>query len=66
MNAPHPVDHIAVDDAEWIGDGVPAPDLAERMAAYVATYPDMQQPLPDDGQSAADWINEGRDRYGCR
>ncbi|WP_067069372.1 hypothetical protein [Roseateles chitosanitabidus] len=67
MNAQHPAFAAAGDDdAEWVGDGLPAPDLAERMAAYVASYPDMQHPLPDDAKSAAEWINEGRELYGCR
>lgn len=66
MNEQHPVSATAVDDAEWMGDGIPSPDLAELMAAYVASYPDMQSPLPDDAKGAADWINEGRDSYGCR
>jgi hypothetical protein len=67
VNAQHPViESVVDDDTEWIGDGVPAPDLAERIAAYAAAYPDMQQPLPEDAKSAADWINEGRETYGRR
>ena len=56
----------SVDDFEWMGNGLPPPDLAERMAAYVAAHPDMQRPLPPGEKSSADWIREGRRSHGRR
>ncbi|MET0210558.1 MAG: hypothetical protein ABW220_16040 [Burkholderiaceae bacterium] len=54
------------DDAEWIGDGRPAPDLMALKAAYAARYLDRQRPPPRGGKSNVELIREGRNRHDRR